>query len=877
MLQPGTRIGNYEVISTLGAGGMGQVFRARDTKLGREVAIKVLPEAFSSDEERLARFEREAKLLAALSHPNVATLYELEERDGVPLLVMELVEGETLEARIARGPLAVEDAIPLFVEIANGLEAAHEKGIIHRDLKPANIKIQPNGRPKILDFGLAKVLAEDPSRIDPAESPTATKGTALGVILGTAHYMSPEQARGGAVDHRTDVWAFGCCLYEALTGKKAYEGSTVTDILAAILTRAPDLDDLPSTTPPRIRELIGKCVQKQPGRRLRDIGDARFDLEAPQSERTLDEPQHASDHRKYWTRNHVIGAFVAGATAVALGAFLLLTTQAVNPDFRPIRLSIDTSAEGGVDIGWGPSLAMSPDGSKIAFTGRANIYVRSLDAFASTLLPGTQAGYNIFFSADGRRLGFISGANNLFSRIALDTGTIELLTSLNGDRGASATWGDQETVIFTRPPVLGLQRLSRSDTALVPMTDPKNGKVHLDPELLPGEVAVLFSISTWQNPDDTSVAVRSLTTGDERILITGGSTPKYSPTGHLVYESQGSLYAVPFDINRLEITGASAKVVEGVAVTPYLGTAHYSFARNGTLAYVPAVPTDEGVYWVSRSGEETPVAELAGRRATHPSLSLDGQLLAVRIGADLWILDRRTAALRRLTVDASVATALWTPDGQRIAFSSNVDGQLNIYLVEADGTGAAERLTNSPHMQRADSWSLDGRTVLVSQMTPNWTMDVWTMSLDDRTLRPLLNSPASESYPQISPDGRWLAYQSNESGRDEIYVQSFPGPGGKWQVSTKGGAAPKWSPKGSELFYFNGTNFMASSVTTQPTFQAGPERELFSAAMYDIRYDVAPDGKSFIMGKTTDPSAYNRVNVVVNWFEELRRLVPTEN
>jgi serine/threonine-protein kinase len=408
-----------------------------------------------------------------------------------------------------------------------------------------------------------------------------------------------------------------------------------------------------------------------------------------------------------------------------------------------------------------------------------------------------------------------------------------------------------------------------------PITTPKRGLVHLEPELLPGEVAVLFSISTWENPENTAVAVRSLKTGEERILITGGSTAKYSPTGHLIYARDQSLYAVPFDIDRLDIRGPATKVVENVAVTPLLGTAQYAFSRNGTLAFLPAPATGgEGIFWVSRSGDATPVLELAGRPATQPSVSPDGQQIAIKSGTDVWVLDRRTAALRRLTFDGFNYLPIWTPDGQRIVFSSNSTQQFALNWVVADGTAVAEALTKSPNIQVATSASTDGQDLIFMEMNPDWTIDVWTLPLQgEKGQQPLLSGSFSESWPTISPDGRWLAYSSDESGRDEVYVRPYPGPGGKWQVSTSGGHVPKWSRNGREIFYFSSSRLMVAPVTTQPNFQAGPETALFYAGMYDNRYDVTPDG-SFLMVKTADPSEYNRIHVVLNWFEELKRLVP---
>jgi len=883
-LTSGTQLGIYEILSAIGAGGMGEVYRARDTKLGREVAIKVLPDTFAQNPERLARFKREAKLLASLNHTNIATIHGLEESGGTHYLVMEMVPGDTLAERIQHdGAVPIEEALGICTQIAEALEHAHEKGVIHRDLKPANVKVTPEGKVKVLDFGLAKAFAE-PSASDVVDSQSPTLMTASptmpGVILGTAAYMSPEQAKGKAIDKRTDIWAFGCVLYELLTGKMVFAGENVQEIIAGILKGEPEWDALPDNTPRGIRALLRRCLQKEARHRLRDAGDLRIQIEDSRNAPTTPIPS-----RTGWRRALpvVLASLVVGVI-VGIAVWNLKPSTPPTP-LPPVRFGINIP---GTDQLLADGLALSPDGANLVYVARrgggSQLYRRSMDQLDAVPIPGTEGAELPFFSPDGQWVGFFAANSTLLKKVSLAGGPpVTLSDALGFRRGAS--WGQDDTIVFAIDES-GLLQVSADGGVPEPVTilDSDRGELnHRFLDILPGSKAVLFTV--WTGSLETSrIAVQSLETGERRILV-DGANPRFAPTGHLVFARTGSLWAVPFDADRLEMTGSPVPVLEGVQVRPG-GFAQFALAADGSLVYIPVrVDSERTLVWVDRQGAVEPLAA-PPRAYVHPKLSPDGQRLAVHIGevnSDVWVYDISRETLTRLTFEANNRWPIWTPDGKRLTFISTRAGLRNLFWKPADGSGTAEQLTTSEYPQYAASWSPDGRVLAFTEIRPTG-FDIWVLPLEgERKPRPFLQTPARETVAIFSPDGRWLAYVSDESGRNEIYVQPYPGPGEKWLISTDGGNSPVWNPNGQELFYRNGDQMMAVEITTEPTFSAGIPRLLFEGRYFweetdRAVYDVTPDGQRFVMIQEGEQdSAPPQINVVLNWFEELKQRVPTGN
>ena len=881
-LTAGTHLGSYKVLAPIGAGGMGEVYQAHDTKLGRDVAIKVLPEAFAHDSERLARFQREAKMLASLNHPNIAAIYGLEQSNATHYLVMELVSGETLADRIKRDrAIPVEEALGLAKQIAEALEAAHEKGIIHRDLKPANVKVTPEGKVKVLDFGLAKAFAGDAVSNDPSESPTLSRAATMqGVILGTAAYMSPEQARNKAVDKRTDIWAFGCVLYELLTGKQAFHGEDVTDILAAVVKTEPDWQALPATTAVQIRNLLRRCLQKDKTLRLQAAGDVRLEIQealtAPAQEEVT-----ATRHARSWRQ---VAMFAITALAfLAIGGISVWNLKPTPAPQRPVtRFTISLPAGqrlAGLDD---PAIALSPDGTRLAYVaiqgGIQQLYLRAMDSPEVKPILGTEGAAAPFFSPDSQWVGFFAGGK--LKKVSVSGGAAVSVADVPGTY-RSATWGSDDAILFWSVGRSGIFRVSEAGGTPQTLVASKPEEAVLFPEILPGGKAVLFTAGT--SLADPRVAIRSQQTGERRDLI-GGMRPSYAPTGHLIYAQGGTLMAVPFDPQRLGLTASPVPVLEGVLQGSTTRIPQYSFSNTGSLAYVAAGSVQGSqrmLVWVDRKGAEHPLpAPSRNYGAAAQRLSPDGRRVAVAIDFQTWLYDLSRETLTRLTFDGgSNTTPIWTPDGKRITVQSTRGGgtSANVWWQMADGSGTAERLTTSDYQHIPSSWSPDGQALAFSEINPTTGQDIWVLRLSDRKAEPFLRTPANEGAPQFSSDGRWLAYVSDESGRREIYVQPYPGPGGKWQISTEGGNEPVWGRDG-EIFYRNGDKMMAVDTRTQPTFSAGKPKVLFEDAYVPTllaapTYDVSADGQRFVMLKDSE-LATTQINIVLNWFEELKRRVP---
>jgi serine/threonine-protein kinase len=870
---------------------MGEVYRARDTRLGRDVAIKILPRAFTDDPDRLARFEREARVLASLNHPHIGAIYGIEEAPAesgsrLRALVLELVEGETLAERIARrkgAGLPLTEALDIARQTAEALDAAHEKGIVHRDLKPANIKITPEGVVKVLDFGLAKleVLASDEGG---TASPTITVGdTREGLVIGTAAYMSPEQARGQAVDKRTDIWAFGCVLYEMLAGRPPYAGVTVSDTIAAILERPPDWTALPASIPPGVKRLLERCLDKDSRRRMRDIGDVRVELE--------DTPSVQAPARRRATSLQVVAIAALAALAAMSAAWYLKATPA-DPPLAESRFVLPMPAGVALPLAGQSRLAVSPDGRHIAFIGMRGgtqqLYVRALQDAETNALPDTNGAEQPFFSPDSRWLAFF--ADGKLKKVPADGGVPIVVTAAASSRGGF--WGENGTIVFApQARGSGIFQVSAEGGPVKPITmlDASRGETsHRFPELLPGDRTVLF-VAYGATYQDVSIVAQSLGTGERRVVIEGGSLPHYVSSGHLLYvtpKRAGTIMVVPFDPERLAVTGTAVPVVEGV-LTDRGDYSYWGLARSGMLVYAPGgfKEAEDDLVLVDRKGVATPVGAPARRPYQHPRFSPDGRRIVVTLGgiqSTVWIYDRSSGAFNRLTFEGNNGWPIWTPDGTRITYASNRAEPWRLYSRPFDGSGIEERISTSGKGDREpDAWSSDGKVLFYQESSPATGQDVWALPIDgDSSPRPILQTPASEVDARPSADGRWLAYASDESGRYEVYVHSLTGEG-KWQVSTDGGREPVWAHSGKEIFYSSGDKMMAATVAAQPTFSVAPPRVLFEGSYEGTNtttpdYDVTTDDQRFLMTRTSrQPSSTTGLNVVLNWAESLKRITPT--
>ena len=883
----GKTLSHYKVIEKIGEGGMGEVYRAEDTNLSRDVAIKVLPEQFTKDPQRLARFEREAKLLASLNHPNIAAIHSFEHADDIHFLVLELVEGETLAEKVAKGPLPVEEALEVCRQIAEGVEAAHEKGVIHRDLKPANVKVTPEGKVKILDFGLAKAFEDETPVTDISQSPTLTEEmTRAGVILGTAAYMSPEQAKGEAVDKRADIFAFGCVLFELLTGKRTFDGKTITETLGAIIHKEPDWKALPATIPLRIKELLQDCLQKEAHDRLHDIANVRIQIKKALKEPVTASPTDVAGAVQPGQQRWAFGvALVLGAVVAGLATWLLVQPSA--PEQAPNRFVIRPSPAVVLATGLANEVAISPDGRHFVYRGigegGSQLYLRSLDDFVDRPIPGTANPGSSFFSPDGKSIGFF--ADGKLKKTLLAGGSPITLCDAPS-AGRTGGWFE-DTIVFTAnfPSGQGLYRVSANggEPEMLATVNPDADELrYLHPDFLPDGKDLLFTI---ESDIGQQTALLSLETGERKVLLENARQARYLSTGHLVYEQSrtGNLMVVPFDLAALEVTGDSVPVLQGVRQQT-VGSVDYAISDNGTLVYVPSTSTgglNRTLVWVDRQGLATPLIE--DRQAyRRPRLSPDGQRVAVAVqsslNTDIWIYDIGRGTRMRLTVEGGNASPVWTPDGTRVTFSSIRDGPQDLYWKPADGSGQAELLLNmnSQNNLVPTSWSPDGESLAFYDTSG--ARDIWTLPREGDAST-FVATAFNERSPMFSPDGRWLAYVSDESGRDEIYVKPYPGPGGKWPISTEGGTEPQWSADGRELFYRLGDKMMVVGVQSEPAFSSGRPQLVFEGPyLTDLfatsNYDISPDGQRFLMIKEEE-GQQDQINVVLNWTEELKRLVPT--
>jgi serine/threonine protein kinase len=896
MPEIGQNLAHYTLAEKIGKGGMGEVFRAKDQKLGRDVAIKVLPEEFARDTERVARFQREAKLLASLNHPNIASIYGLEESEGTNFLVLELVEGDTLSERLKVGPIPVEESLKLASQIAEALEAAHEKGVIHRDLKPSNIKVTPEGKVKVLDFGLAKAFAGDQEEMILSDSPTiSAAATQKGVILGTAAYMSPEQAKAKTVDKRADIWAFGAVLFEMLTGRAAFSGKDVSDILAAVIRAEPEWNNLPANLHGRLKEVLERCLEKEARDRYHDIADVRVDIRKvladPSGVFVQPIPAIKPRRKLQFGLPWVAAIFILGLIIAGVAIWNLKPTEPLQVSRSYYELPKDQQ----FGIHMSPFLAVSPDGKQFAYSASGGLYLRSMDELGARHISGTDdSSVAMFFSPDGKWIGYWSQNDSQLKKIAISGGAP--VTIANADNPGRPVWYEDDTIVYSQQGS-GIMRVSANGGTPETIIKAENDTL-ICPQILPDGKSVLFTSVSSQ---PYKIMVQSLKSGDRKELFEGDSA-QYLPTGHIVYALENNLFAIPFDLDRLEAAGGPVPIVEGVfrQIAP-----QYALSESGTLVYVPgtmgaAIP-QRTLVWVDRQGKEEPLSA-APNPYFGPRISPDGKRLALTsyIGGniDIWIWDFVRETMTRLTFDeANDLFPLWTPDGQRIVFASNREPPISAYWKAADGTGKVERIssvTDRPNIPA--SWSSDGNTLVLMELASINNLDIGAMSMgNDKARMTLLQEKYLEAQPRISPDGRWMAYISDESGQNEVYVRPFPEveSGGRWQVSTNGGDSPLWSPDGRELFYRNGDAVMVVSVKTEPTFSLETPTTLFSGTYVSSEvgatwnefnpWDIHPDGKRFLMIKplqATDEASTEgiprKINIVLNWLEELKERVPVK-
>ena len=880
--ESGRRLGAFEILAPLGKGGMGEVYRARDTKLGREVAIKVLPETLKGDAPRLARFQREATLLAALNHPHIASIHGLEEADGQPFLVMELVSGEELAERIERGPIPPDEALEIARQIAEALEAAHEKGIVHRDLKPANVKVTSEGQVMVLDFGRAKAFAReegDDSAAGVSQSPTMSRQmTEAGLILGTAGYMSPEQAKGKGIDRRSDVWAFGVVLFEMLAGKPAFEGESVSDTLASVLKSDPAWNALPNTVAPSIRTLLRHCLTKDPRDRLHDVADARISIvEALAGEDEGSEsPTPRRGERSTWASVAAVLAVIALAAAYAA----LVGRDSSSSIVPTVRLEV---AGRMLDYSTGTlPFALSPDGMTLVYVDHdgpaTKLFVRRMDRFDVEALDGTEGAGAPFFSADGEWVGFF--ATNRLKKVALAGGRpIEICPVPHAPGGA--TWLEDDSIVFGMAfTPTGLYRVSadggRPEAVTRPDTAPGEFH-HKDPHALPGGRSVIFTVATATGQQ---VEVLSLDGGPRRVLSGVRGRARYMTGGYLLYGDSASLLAAPFDVSSGQITGPPVTALEGVRA--FQGGAAFAISPSGALAYLPYAERGSEHVWVDRGGRVTPL-DIEDAPGGRPVLSWDGRRLAITGGTrfrdnSFYIYDLERGGRVRFP---GFGHMRWMPGDAEIAFSSRLSrsGASNLYRMRSDGSGEPELLFESEHNSALTGLSQDGQWILFYEQHPDTSRDIWALPLDGTSeARSLVTTPASDRSATFSPDGRWFAYTSNVSGRDEVYVRRFDphDTSAERLISTDGGREPQWSRDGKELFYRVGRAMMAVPVELRSEFTAGEPRKLFEGSWgvesggLNPMYDVAPDGQSFVMMSADE--GWNRIRVVLGWQAELEQL-----
>jgi eukaryotic-like serine/threonine-protein kinase len=897
-LTPGARLGSYEIIAAIGAGGMGEVYRARDTKLNRDVALKILPDAFAADHDRLTRFTREAQTLASLNHPNIAQIHGFEDSSAARALVMEFVDGPDLAQRLTLGPIPVDETIAIARQMADAIEAAHEQGIVHRDLKPANVKVRTDGTVKVLDFGLAKAFEGSaasaivtPMSLSPTYASPAVTG--VGMIMGTAAYMSPEQAKGKAVDKRADIWSFGVVLFEMLTGRALFNGETASEVMASVIMQEPDLTALPPTVPPSLRHVVARCLVRDPKLRLRDIGEARLALAGADVMQPLTAVEPARRGANRW----LMALSAVLVLALAATGIALWRVGPNAPSGAVIRFGVQPPDKTSLSLVAKPNVALSPDGSTLVFValgqGETRLYLRSLADVTSRPMAGSEGASNPVFSPDGREIAFFAGGR-------LKTTTLDGVVATVGEAGLDGdprgiAWLPDDTLVFASTAGGPLDQVGSSGGAthaITTLDDKKGERTHRWPAPLPNG-KVLFTVGTLGSPDNydrATIEAVDPKTGTRTVVLEGASSARYAATGHLLFVRESILYAVPFDPDSLTTRGTPVQVLRGVNGDTTTGASHLSVANDGTIAYAPgtALAAANRLTWVDRTGKAQPIALPEGLYFD-PRLSPDGTRVAVTWqtltagNGDIWVSDLTRKTFTRLSFSEGAVSPVWSSDGRTIYYSAidPTGRKTTIMRRPADGSRDAERVVVLDTRVYLQAVTPDEKTALIDYQSVGQGSlkgELMTIALaEDAKPQPLVTSVFDEYGGSWSPDRRWLAYQSDESGRPEVYVRDISRGGGRWQVSTSGGDEPRWSPDGRSLYYRNESQLMVVPVDTQTTFTPSPPTLLFDG-IYNLRsatgisYAVAPTGDRFLMVRLTEEGVTSTLTVVVNWFAELRRL-----
>ncbi len=878
----GKTLAHYKVLDHIGTGGMGEVYRAHDTKLDREVALKALPVEFSNDPDRVARFEREATTLAKLQHANIAAIYGFEKDQDRTFLIMELAEGEDLAERLERGPIPPSEAILLAAQIAEALEAAHALGIVHRDLKPANIKITPTGDVKLLDFGLARAYDGDEgseSSLEVSNTPTITAAmTMQGVILGTAAYMSPEQARGKSIDRQADIWSFGVVFFEMLTAEKLFGGETVSDSIGAILHRNPDLNLLPNV-PPQVTTLLRRCLARDKKDRLRDIGDARLELaDASAAAVTADAP----DANKRAGKTIWIAAAAATLLVAALGWLALTRDPGSAIDQVTLGLPRDQSIF--LNDGSWTRLRFAADGRKIVYSDGddGTLLLRDVGEFAAVPLAGTQGARLYEFSPDGSWIAYF--ANSKLWKVAVSGGApIEICATAGGP---GLAWG-QDEIFFVQGNGGGLWSVSAdggTPKQISPLDDEREETSHRWPHVLPDGRHLLFTIKTARIAtfDDALIGLLSLDSGEIRILVTGGTQPQYSATGHIIYGRESQLFAVAFDPESLTVKGTPSLVLDQVYTIDVNGSAQYALSAGGDLAYLPVEGdiTDYEMLWLHLSGRTSRV-EISEDAFYNPSISSDGQRLAGMLSAandKIHIYDLQRQIMTRLTsTPGNDGMPQWSPDGSLVAYRNDREGSADVYIISTDGGTPAHRLVPGDFLDIPMDWTPDGARLLFNRFDAGGRSEIWIVPVDGSAEpKPVVADENSNLRPRLSPDGRWLAYVSVASGERNAYVRPFERPGAPVRVSIDGGNRPQWSPDGRTIYYVAGEFMMAAPVETAGRLRVGTPEEIFEIDESIFGpLPLAPDGERFLANRTKPGTdLHYGIRVVFDWAEGLKEIQP---
>jgi serine/threonine protein kinase/Tol biopolymer transport system component len=888
-ISPNTTLAHYSIICKIGAGGMGEVYRARDTRLDREVAIKILPRIYATDTDRLKRFEQEARATSALNHPNILTVYDIGTHEGSPYIVAELLSGEELRDHLNNGEMPRRNAVDYALQIANGLAAAHEKGITHRDLKPENVFVTADGRVKILDFGLAKLRPQRNDVIS-SEIATAKQITDPGTVMGTVGYMSPEQIRGQDADHRSDIFSFGAILYEMLSGQRAFRRETMAETMTAILKEEPsELSETSTKINPALEKIVRRCLEKKPERRFQSASDLGFAIEAWSTSSSTRPPTQV-DTPVLPRANRGISLITAGAVLALLvivaAVFLISRSWSRSSGgtaVRRVAIPLTTPLALGkyCPLGIGrTAIALSPDGSLLVYAGEQNgksqLFARPLDSFDARPVPGTEGAYAPFFSPDGRWIAFF--AANTLQKVSLQGGQPVTLCESRTSHGGA--WGPDDTILFADGEGTRLVRISAAGgepKTIVTLGELNQGDWGFsNPEFLPDGDTALVTVWRSNNPDNYRIGALSLKTGKLRIVVEGGVNAHYLSKGYLVYARGATLIAAPFDVRTATVTGPGVTLIENVRSEEW-GSVQYTLAHDGTLVYVPGGPAWIGkLVWADRTGATTPIAAPA-RAYQNFSLSPDGQRVALELSEatrDIYLFEFARGGLIRLTNDGENGCPRWTPDGKQITFWRRKAGGFDVISKASDS--GSETMFMSRATGEIQSWSPDGKTLVFMRNTPETSLDLW-MKSGDQPPRPWLVTPFRELLAAFSRDGKYVAYTSDESGQYEIYVRPASGEGAKWQISSEGGEEPLWSKDGRELFYRNGPKWMAVDVTTDPQFKAGSPHMLFEGPYLNVpgvSYDVAADGRFLMLEENFKQPPTLQVQAVFNWAEEVKRRVP---